>query len=214
MTQPSQTPSPWTTPPSQQHLADIAAAKTLGARVRRTYVVAMFSAWTLAIFAGLSLAVPPIFGVFSQLLGESAPGITSYIPGVVLAVIAYVEFKGAAGVKRLDLRAPRMLALNQLVFAILLFLYGAVSLWTNLSDTAWIQSMLVSDADTADMLGIDFEALARMIIVILYGGVMLAALLGPGLTALWYATRRKHMQAYVSQTAKWILDLQRAGMSI
>ncbi|HEY7088339.1 MAG TPA: hypothetical protein VH518_09645, partial [Tepidisphaeraceae bacterium] len=114
------------------------------------------------------------------------------------------------GLKRLDRTAPRRLAINQIAFGILLFSYGAFCLWTALHAPP---DELVSDPQLRQMMG-PFQDLARELYIIIYGSVMLAAVIGPGLTAFYYSRLTKHIDAYLSQTPQWILELQQAGMSV
>jgi hypothetical protein len=65
-------------------------------------------------------------------------------------------------------------------------------------------------AEYQDLIG----NMSTLIFTCLYGSVMLVAIIGPGLTALYYFSRKKYLQAYVANTPQWILDLQRAGMQL
>jgi hypothetical protein len=56
--------------------------------------------------------------------------------------------------------------------------------------------------------------LTESISLIVYSAVFAAALIGPGLTAVYYHSRRRHLLNYLHHTPPWILDLQRAGMQI
>ena len=110
--------APWTTPPTQEHLAQIAVAKhqrenppgSAGRDVQRLDHC-LFAITTLLFLA----------------FGFSFWG---FVLGAGMSVIALVEFRGVAHLKRLDVTAPRRLALNQLAFCVGLFLYGAISLFS------------------------------------------------------------------------------------
>jgi hypothetical protein len=56
------------------------------------------------------------------------------------------------------------------------------------------------------------DSLARLLGVLVYGTLAAVAIFGQGGTALYYFTRRKHVEAYLRETPQWILDAQRAGM--
>jgi len=200
--------APWTTPPTREHLAQIAVAKRTSAKIRRAVQAGTFSAWTTALFAITTL----LFLAF----GFSFWG---FVLGAGMSVIALVEFRGVADLKRLDVTAPRRLALNQLAFCVGLFLYGAISLFSALQDPQALVSSAMSQIGGGDALGgagmeKQMTGIVRMAAIALYGGVMFAALVGPGLMALYYHTRKHYIEQYVSQTPSWILDLQRAGMSL
>jgi hypothetical protein len=130
-----------------------------------------------------------------------------------MAVVSYFEFHGAGELKRLRLHAPRRLAMNQIAFGVLLFLYAAASLWTSLHAPSELLAQAGSDPELQQLLA-PFEDLGRQIAVAVYGSMMAVAVVGPGLTAWYYASRAKHLQAYLRDTPPWLLELQRAGMSV
>src|SRR5450432_1548775 len=189
--------SPLNSPATPQHLAQIVAARVLGVKIRRVISVAKFSGWTIAIFAAITalsgLASPPAF-----LLGAG------------MGVIAYFELRGAGEIKRLDRSAPKRLAINQLAFMIMLILYAAYELVANLRTP-----MDLSEIGNADPQMLQtIREMAKPITIAIYVTIMIAAILGPGLTAVYYYTRTKYIDRYLQETPPWILDLQRAGMSV
>ena len=175
-------------------------ARALGAKIRRAVIVATLGGWTVGSFAALTL-LTSLFSLAGLLLGAG------------MAVVAYFEFRGARELRRLDPSAPRRLALNQLAFAGMLFIYAAISLWTSLHGPNELAEAAASDPQMAQMLA-PFESLTRTIYIAVYATMMVLALLGPGLTALYYSSRTKHIDTYIRQTPQWILDLQRAGLSL
>ncbi|HMB94577.1 MAG TPA: hypothetical protein VKK61_00920 [Tepidisphaeraceae bacterium] len=189
--------SPFTSPPSQEHLQQIAAARVLGKKVRRATGVAVFSGWTIAIFAAIT--------IFSGIVSLSALAL-----GIGMAIVAYYELRGAGEFKRLDRSAPRRLAINQIAFMLMLIAYAGYELAANLRSPMDLGQIANVDPKMAQTI----QDMARPITIAVYLGIMLAALLGPGLTAVYYYTRRKYIEAYLNQTPTWILELQRAGMSI
>jgi hypothetical protein len=202
MTLQSPTPpqsGPWTTPPTPMHLEQLAAARRRSTKIRRAIATATFSAWTTALFAGLTM----LCSVTSPL---------GFALGAGMAVVSYVEFKGVGHLKRLDRAAPTWMAKNQIVFGVILFLYGAISLWQSLN--APLPPEVMSDPLVAQAYGRDLGELSKLIYTAVYGSVMLAAILGPGLTALYYRTRVRFIDEYLKETPQWILDLQRAGMNV
>jgi hypothetical protein len=42
-----------------------------------------------------------------------------------------------------------------------------------------------------------------------YGTVIVLSIIFQGLTACYYFTRRKYVEAYVRETPQWVLDVQR-----
>jgi hypothetical protein len=183
------------------HLEQIAVAKKRGKKIRRALGVATLSAWTTAVFGGLTV----IFSITSPV---------GLLLGAGMCIVAFIEFRSVGELKRLDATAPRRMAINQLAFGVMLFLYGAINFYTSWRAT---NSEILSDPqiaqlspEVADMAG-KWE---RGITMAVYAIIMLAAFLGPGLTAWYYNTRTRYIKDYVSQTPQWILDLQRAGMSL
>jgi hypothetical protein len=188
--------SPWVSPPSAEHLEQIAAARQRSAKLRKMATWGTVSAWTTAIFAASTMVC-------------SVTSPTGMVLGAAMAVVAWFEFKGVNELKRLKPIAPRRMAVNQLVFGAILFVYGAWSLWNSLH----APSELAGHPELQQVLG-DVGSLETSINVAVYVSVMLAAILGPGLTAIYYRSRAKHLDAYLAETPQWILDLQRAGMTI
>ena len=182
-----------------EHLQQLAAARELGAKIHRAVILARINGWTTAVFSGLT--------VLGSLL---SPG--GLLLGLGMGVISWVEFRGAAGLRRLDRTTPGKLALNQGVFALMLFLYGAINLiliWNNPNPLAGEAG---ADRQLAEMLA-PYEGMAKSVYLAVYGGIILAALTGPALIAVYYWSRRKYIEAYLQQTPAWIQQLQKAGMN-
>jgi hypothetical protein len=192
--------SPAIVGPDPEHLAQIVAARQSGAKLRRAAIVAILSGWATAIFALLTL----ISGIFD---------VTALILGMGMAVVSQFEFRGASALRKLHPSAPRRLATNQVAFGVLLFSYATLRLYTSQHQPGAYASAIASDPQLASMLG-PIESLTRTIYIAIYGGMMLLAIVGPGLTALYYLSRRKHLEAHLARTPRWILDLQRAGVSV
>jgi hypothetical protein len=191
-------------PPTREHLEQIAAARILGKKIRRAASVAAFSGWTIAIFAVLTL-------IFSL---TDPPAL---LLAIGMGITAYFELRGAGELKSLDRTAPRRLAINQLVLGAFLFLYGAFKLWQSIRHPESLMAEVASDPQIAKELAPYENMTQRFSILIysaLYATVMIVAILGPGLTAVYYRSRAKFIDQYVRDTPPWIIELQRAGMSI
>ena len=194
---PQPSPVPVFTP---EHLRQIAAARVLGVKIHRAIALARVNGWVAAIFAGVTI-LGSVFSPMELLLGIGMGG------------ISYFEFKGAAGLKRLDPTMPGKLAINQGAFAAILLLYGAINLLRVWHDPSPLAGAGSSDPQLAQMLA-PFEGLARNLYLFVYVAIILAAVSGPGLMVVYYQSRRKYIEAYLRQTPAWIQELQRAGMSI
>jgi hypothetical protein len=90
----------------------------------RTAGVARFSGWTMAIFAGLTIA------------GSLCGDIGALLLGIGLGVAAFNELRGARLLRQFDARGPRRLGYNQLGLAGLLVVYAIVCLALALHDPA------------------------------------------------------------------------------
>jgi hypothetical protein len=198
-------PSPFSGPPTPAHLEQIQAAKRMSVKIRRAVATAKVSGWTTAIFAAgtIALSLTSFWGI---------------VLGAGMAVISIIEFRGVTELQRLDPTAPKRLALNQLAFGLLLFGYGAFMLWDSFyggGGKQQIQEMVGDMSMVGDpQMQRTMESLASTVAIALYGSVMLAAILGPGLTAVYYYTRKKYIERYLRETPQWIIDLQRAGMNL
>jgi hypothetical protein len=181
-----------------EQLKQIADARLRSKKIRKGVSVAMFDGWTVGLFGGLTL----LFGMFSPV---------AWILGVGMIVVAYVELRGAKRMRLLDPQAPRMLAWNQVVLGGLLLAYASYSLWTIYTGRTDLQSEIAKYPELTDTLG-DMDRLAKLIGLLVYGTLMAVAIFGQGGTALFYLSRKKHIEAYLRETPHWIIEAQRSGM--
>ncbi len=64
--------------------------------------------------------------------------------------------------------------------------------------------------ELTDALGsLDVNSLYKNVAVAFYGTIILLSAIFQGLNALYYFTRRKHVNAYLRETPKWVVNLQR-----
>jgi hypothetical protein len=192
--------SPAATPASPQHLAQIAWAREQARPILRAANVAAMSGWTIAIFGGLTL-ITSLFSITGLLLGAG------------MCVMAYFELQGAKMIRRLDVQAPKKLATNQLILGGALILYAVISMWSALNGPSEIDRAIGNDPQIAQMMG-SIGSLEKVAYIGLYGGVIFAAIVGCGGTAWYYTTRRRHIEKYLKEAPPWIIELQRAGMSV
>lgn len=168
------------------------------AKIRRAVAYATFDAWTIAIFAALTI----LFGIFSPI---------GLAIGVAMAIVAFFEFRGAAQLRKLDTAAPRRLALNQCFLGLVLLTYAAYALWQVFTESNPLLDQLGPQLQSAG-LQLDLKQLTRTVGLLIYGSLALIAILGQGGTALYYLTRRNHLEAYLRNTPTWITEAQRAGL--
>jgi hypothetical protein len=183
---------------SPEQLQELSEARRRGVAVRRAVATARLNAWSIAIFAGLTL-----LGALVSWWG--------LILGLGMGVVAFNEFKGASRLRRLDADATRMLALNQLFLGVLLLTYAVYSLFTVGRGDSEIAGYIRQSPELQPVLG-GVEDLARLIGYLMYGTLAAVAVFVQGGTALYYRSRRRHIEAYVQQTPAWIQQALRAGM--
>jgi hypothetical protein len=179
---------------TSDHLAQLADARSRARRVLRAASGATLGGWTLA-----------VFGVLTALCGLTDP------PSLVLAggmgAVAYNEFRGAAMLRGFELAAPVRLARGQAALAVLIAAYAVWRIGAAMRGPSSAGSSDPQvDAVLADM---KLDGLVRSITVALYAGVGLTGAIVPGLTALYYRSRSKHLRSFLAQTPPWVVRAMR-----
>ncbi len=159
-------------------------------------MVAAISGWTMAFFAAISI----LTGLFS---------LPSFLLGIGLCGVAYVELRGARALRALDLTAPRSLALNQLGLLALVIAYAGWAMVTALVGPGPYDEQIAAGGAIADSLA-PIDQLTRTITVAIYAAVIVGSMLAQGCAAAYYFTRRRHMTAYLQGTPKWVVETLRA----
>jgi hypothetical protein len=137
---------------------------------------------------------------------------STLLAGLGIGLIAYLELRGASDLRRLDARATRRLACNQIFLGVIIVAFAGFHLAQALLGAGPLSSG-ASDPEVSQVLG-SFDNLARGISAAFYGAIILVGIVGPGSTALYYASRRKHIEDYLSHAPPWIVDLNRSGISV
>jgi hypothetical protein len=187
---------------SPEQIEQIALARKRAGKLRRAIGLARFNGWSYAIAAVLTLV-----------LGLVSTSVWGIVLGVGLTLIAFVELRGAAGLKRLDLQAPRRLALNEAAVGVLLAVYAAWQLAATLYGPNPLTAELAANPDLAGMAG-DLEPLGdtvRTMMLAAYAALLAFAILYQGAMALYFATRAAPLRTYAEQTPAWVRDLQSVG---
>ncbi len=177
----------------------VAEGRRRAASIRRAASVASVSGWTMGLFAALSL----VGGCFGD--------IPSLIAGLALAGVAWNELAGAAMLRRFDLAAPKRLALNQLAASLLIVAYASWSIYANLHDPALQELTSGGDFSSSPEIGEMVGRISTMVTWGFYGGVALAGIIAPGLTALYYASRATHLRRLRDETPAWVIETLRAA---
>ena len=185
---------------SPEQLKQIADARSRSAKIRKAVFVAQFDGWSVAVFAGITL--------LGGLIGLSWVGI---LLGVGMAAAAFIELKAVKRLRALDATVTKTLAWNQVFLGALLFSYAVYSLVLIYTGRTELAKQLEAYPEMADM-AVNVNQIAKLIGLLVYGTLITVAIVCQGGTALFYLSRRKHIEAYVRETPQWILDAQRAGM--
>ena len=187
---------------SPEQIEQITLARQRAGKLRRAIGLARFNGWSYAIAAVLTLV-----------LGLVSTSIWGIDLGVGLVLIAIFELRGAAGLKRLDLKAPRCLALNEAAVGVLLAVYAVWQLVATLHGPNPLTAELAGNPDLAGYGG-DLEPLGdsvRTMMVAAYAALLAFAILYQGAMALYFATRAAPVRTYAEQTPAWVRQLQSAG---
>lgn len=193
--------SPFTAPPTREHLEQLATAKQQFRKVGRAIKVANFDAWTVAIFGGLTFIV-----------ALASVNVVGLLLGGGMSVVAYIEFVNTAKLRRLELDAPKKLAINQLALGSLLMGYAVYSLLTPPSMAQYAD--LAGAGQMGDKMASDLTQMTTMIYNLVYVALIAIAIGAQGGTALFYLSRKRHLLGYLQQTPPWILEMQRAGITV
>ena len=94
-----------------------------------------------------------------------------------------------------------------------MLIYSAACLWTSLTQPSELDQQLGKEAQLNSMVG-SIDQMERTAYIALYCTMGVAAIVGCGGTALYYNRRKPHIEAYLRETPPWIIELQRAGMSV
>jgi hypothetical protein len=188
-------------PLSAEHLAQLREAERRARKLRRAAGVAGFGGWSAAIFAAASAALS-----LTDPVGLTIAG--------VLALVAYHEFRGRGQLLRIDPGAPRRLALNQVFLGAALVGYGGWKLYGVLTGRSeLLQQTPTGDPQTDAMMRDvmqDMGGLVRTAMVAVYSGVIAVGVLVPGLTAVYYWSRRRVLADFLRTTPPWVVELMRA----
>jgi hypothetical protein len=181
---------------SAEQMQALQAARRDGRRITRAAGVAAFSGWTMATFAFITL----LSGIFS---------LPALLLGIGMTGSAWVELKGSKQLRRLDTGAPVRLGFNQIALAVMLALYGGWGIFAALTGPGPYDAQIAAGGEMADMFR-PIAALHMLVTVVVYGGVIIGAFIATTCTALYYFTRRRHIEAHLRRTPEWVVETLRA----
>jgi hypothetical protein len=166
--------------------------------------LASFNGVGVAIFAGVSL-LSAVFDVSSLLVAFP------------LAIIAFVELNGGQRVARYERNGLVQLACNQAALVALVSIYALVQILNAQSGASPLGEMMAQSGVPAADLGIPelgselggFDELYRTAVTAFYGVVVVATALTQGGCALYYYSRLKHLDRFLAETPRWVVDYLR-----
>jgi len=171
-------------------------ARSRAKKLRRAASIGAFSGWTILIFAGITAV--------SAILGDVA----AMVMGLALGTLGWNELRGVAMLKRFDPRGARVMGYNQIGLGLLIVIYAAWSL-RSAADNPLLSAQGGSTGDAqADAM---ISEITGVVTYGLYGSMMVAGLIGPGLTAWYYFSREKIVRAFVANTPPWALEAMRTA---
>jgi hypothetical protein len=188
-------------PLTAEHRRELSAARGRGKTIRKAARVAAFNGWTTALVAAVSAP----FSLGNPVGLALAAGI---------AIVAINEFRGRKQLLNFEPRGATLLGWNQLSLLAMIVAYSLWMLHSSFNETGAIAAELKSYADLDAVLGSSggFEGLYKQIVLYFYGGVIALSTLFQGGTALYYFSRRRHVEEYVAETPSWVRDIERGTL--
>src|SRR4051794_11088275 len=122
-----------------------------------------------------------------------------------LSIVAYNEFRGRKRLLNFDPGAATMLGWNQLGLLAAIVAYCAWMLSANSSKAVGAMTSQMDSAtrqQVREVLGA-LDGLYKTATLALYGGVIVLSMLFQGGNALYYFTRRRHVEDFIAETPQW-----------
>ena len=183
-------------PLNATHRRELAAARDRAKPIRKAARVATFNGYTTGAIAVLS-----------------APYALTDLSGLALMIgmtlVAYNEFRGRKRMLQFDPRGAEMLGWNQLGLLAMIVVYCLLTLYQTLGATGPLTTELKNYADIDSILGSpgSFEQLYKNVTIAMYGSAIGLSFLFQGGNAIYYFTRRRHIQDFVAETPEWAHEL-------
>jgi hypothetical protein len=192
-------------PLSATHRRELSAARDRAKTIRKAARVAGFNGWTTAAAAALSA----MFLVFDR------SGVAIAIT-LGLSIIAYNEFRGRKRLLNFDPGAATLLGWNQLALLAMIVVYCLWSLYGSLGEAGTMATELKGYAELDSVLGSagGFAGLYKTITFAVYGGAIGLSAIFQGGNALYYFTRRHHVEDFIAETPQWVRDVQGGSIPV
>lgn len=168
----------------------------------------------LASFNGIGVG---IFAAISLLSAAFDP--SSLLLAVPLGVIAFVELNGGQRLARYERNGLVQLACNQAALVALVAVYALAQIFSALDSASPLGEIMAQSGVPSAELGVsdistelgDFDELYRSAVTAFYGVVVAATTLAQGGCALYYYSRLKHLDRFLADTPRWVVDYLRTG---
>jgi hypothetical protein len=155
----------------------------------------------LASFNGIGVAIFALISLLSAVVDA-----WSLLLALPLAAIAFVELNGGQRVARYERRGLVQLAINQLALLALVVVYALIQIFGAHDGPSPLGELGISGM--SEELG-DVDELYRTAVTAFYGVVVVATALIQGGFALYYQSRLKHLDQFLADTPRWVIDYLR-----
>lgn len=188
-------------PLSDVHMRMLGTSVQIAKPIRKATAYARFSGWCTL-----------LAGVISVLL--SLGSLSGMLLGGVLAGIGMRELGLARRLARFETGVPAALALNQIVFGMVLIGYAGYKIVTMDSGNGVIAGTLAADPTIATMPELagtmdQLNQIEYLLNIGVAGGLILVALIVQGGTALYYFGKRKPLAKLNTHAPEWVLRVHR-----
>jgi len=185
-------------PLTADHRSELAAARDRSKVIRKAARVAGFNGWTTAAIAALSAA----FLVFDH-------SVIALLMTAALSVVAFNEFRGRSQLLNFEPGAAALLGWNQLGLLAAIVVYCLWMLYGAASGASELSAALEGYNELGSFDVSEVEKLYHTASIGAYGGAIVLSVIFQGGNALYYFTRRRHLDGFLLETPEWVRDVQK-----
>jgi hypothetical protein len=189
------TSTPGLTPENYRELAE---ARTALKKIRRAVGKARFDGWFLAASA-----------VVSFMLGYD--NVTGWVVTIAFVIMMVVEFRAATQLLRLEPKSIPTLAINQIVMGVFLGAYFLKQIQVESSGSGMLNDPMLVQALQGRT---ELIPQVQQIVISGYWAILAVTVAYCGLFAIYFFSRASVLRRYLQETPDWIVQMQRAGVSI
>lgn len=163
----------------------------------------------LASFNGIGVGIFAAISLLSAVLDPS-----SLLLAVPLGIIAFVELNGGQRVARYERSGLVQLACNQGALVAVVTVYAIAQIFSALDSASPLGEIMAQSGLPSEELGIgdvsaelgDFDEIYRSAVMAFYGVVIAVTALAQGGCAFYYYSRLKHLDRFLADTPRWVID--------